>query len=80
MDQTYNMIQMIETMKLIFWSIKRHGDVSIAIGVFADMDRLPDFDEVVAHPALLVPQKIPVDETAIFPYDTICHGTQHSIS
>jgi hypothetical protein len=42
--------------------------VSIAIGAFADMDRLPDFDKMVAHPALLVPQKIPVDEDAILPY------------
>jgi hypothetical protein len=32
------------------------------------MDRLPDFDEMVAHPALLVLQKIPVDEDAILPY------------
>jgi hypothetical protein len=32
------------------------------------MDRLPDFDEMVAHPALLVPQKIPVDEDTILPY------------
>jgi hypothetical protein len=34
--------------------------MSIAIGAFEDMDRLPDFDEMVAHPAILVPQKIPV--------------------
>jgi hypothetical protein len=54
-------------MKGIFWSVK-NGDVSIAIGAFADMDRLPDFDEMVDHPALLVPQKIPVDEDAILPY------------
>jgi hypothetical protein len=46
----------------------KKGDVSIAIGEFADMDRLPDFDEMVAHPALLIPQKIPVDEDAIVPY------------
>jgi hypothetical protein len=46
-------------MKLIFWSIKRHGDVSISIVAFADMDPLPDFDEMVAHPGLLVLQKIP---------------------
>jgi hypothetical protein len=32
------------------------------------MDSLPDFDEMVAHPALLVPQKIPVDEDTILPY------------
>jgi hypothetical protein len=62
------MIQMIETMKLIFWSIKRHGDVSIAISAFADMDRLPDFDDMVSHPVFLMPQKIPVDEDAILPY------------
>jgi hypothetical protein len=68
MDHTCNMIQMIETMKLIFWSIKRHGDVSIAIGAFSDMDRLPNFNEMLAHPALLVPQKIPVDEDASLPY------------
>jgi hypothetical protein len=42
--------------------------VSIAIGAIADMDRLPDFDEMLAHPALLVPQKIPVDKDAILPY------------
>jgi hypothetical protein len=68
MDHTCNMIQMIEIMKGICWHIKHHGDVSIAIGAFADMDRLPDFDEMVAHPALLVPQKIPVDKDAILPY------------
>jgi hypothetical protein len=32
------------------------------------MDRLPDFDEIVAHPELLVLQKIPLDEEAILPY------------
>jgi hypothetical protein len=32
------------------------------------MDRLPDFDKMVAHPALLVPQKIPVDKYTILPY------------
>jgi hypothetical protein len=32
------------------------------------MDHLPDFDEMVAHPALFVPQKIPVDEDLILPY------------
>jgi hypothetical protein len=68
MDHTCNTIQMIETMKGIFWSIKRHGDVYIAIGAFQDMDRLPDFDDMMSHPALLVPQKIPVDEGAILPY------------
>jgi hypothetical protein len=65
MYHTWNMIKMIENMKGIFWSIKRHGDVSIAIGAFTDMDRLPNFDEMMAHPALLVLQKIPVDEDAI---------------
>jgi hypothetical protein len=59
---------MVKPMKGIFWSIKNHGDVSISIGAFADMDRLPYFDEMVAHSALLVPQKIPVDEDAILPY------------
>jgi hypothetical protein len=62
------MIQMIKTLKGIFWSVKKNCEVSIAIGAFADMDRLPDFDEMVAHPALLVPQKIPVNEDAILPY------------
>jgi hypothetical protein len=42
--------------------------VSIAIGAFADMDLLPDFDKMVAHPALLFPQKIPVDEDTLLPY------------
>jgi hypothetical protein len=59
------MIQMIETMKGIFWYVKRHGDVSIAIGAFSDMDRLTDFHDMVAHPAFIVPQKIPVDEDEI---------------
>jgi hypothetical protein len=49
-------------------SPKKNGDVSIAIDAFADMDRIPDFDKMVAHPALPVPQKIPVDEDAILPY------------
>jgi hypothetical protein len=52
----------------MYWSIKRHGDVYVAIGAFEDMDRLPEFDEMVAHPALLVPQNIPVHEDAILPY------------
>jgi hypothetical protein len=56
---------MIENMKGICWSIEHHGDISIAIRAFADMDRLPDFDEIAAHPALLVPQKIPVDDFQI---------------
>jgi hypothetical protein len=42
--------------------------VSIAIGVFAHMDSLPNFDDMVVHPVLLVSQKIPVDEDAILPY------------
>jgi hypothetical protein len=42
--------------------------VSIAIGAFADMGRLPNFDKMVDHSALLVPQKIPVDKDAILPY------------
>jgi hypothetical protein len=32
------------------------------------INRLPDLDEMVAHLALFVPQKIPVDEDAIVPY------------
>jgi hypothetical protein len=68
MDHICNTIQMVETMKLICWSVKRHGDAPFAIGAFADMDRLPNFDEMVAHPILFVPQKIPVDEDAILPY------------
>jgi hypothetical protein len=32
------------------------------------MDHLPDFHKMVAHPALLVPQKIPVDEYTLLPY------------
>jgi hypothetical protein len=47
---------------------QKNGDVSIAIGDFAYMDRLPNFDDMVAHPALLMPHKIPVDEYAILPY------------
>jgi hypothetical protein len=70
MDHTCNMIQMIETMKGIFWSVKKNGDMSIATGAFADMDRLPDFHEMLADPVLLVPQKFPVDEDAILPYFT----------
>jgi hypothetical protein len=42
--------------------------VSISISAFAVMDHLPDFHDMVAHPALLVPQKIPVDEDAMLPY------------
>jgi hypothetical protein len=67
MDRVCNMIQMIEAMKGICWSIKHPCDVYIAIGSFADMNRLPDFDDMVAHPALIVPQKIPMDEDAILP-------------
>jgi hypothetical protein len=47
---------------------QKYGDIYIAIGAFADMDRLPDFDKMVAHLVLLVPQKIPVDEDTILPY------------
>jgi hypothetical protein len=68
MDHTCNMMQMIKTMKGIFWSDKRRGDVSIVIGEFADMGRFPDVDEMVAHPALLMPHKIPVDEDTSLPY------------
>jgi hypothetical protein len=53
MDHTFNMIQMIETMKGMFWYIKHHGDVSIAICASADMERLTEFYDMVAHPALL---------------------------
>jgi hypothetical protein len=68
MDHTCNMIQIIKTMKGIFWSVKKSGDMYIAKGEFADMYRLPDFDKMVAHPVLLVLQNIPVDEDAILPY------------
>jgi hypothetical protein len=44
--------------------------VYIAIGDFADMDHLLNFDEMVARPSLLMPQKTPVDEDAILPYFT----------
>jgi hypothetical protein len=86
---------MIETMKGICWLVKHQSDVSIAISAFADMDRLPNFDDMVTHPALIVPQKIPVDEDAILPNFTnlveaipsefnvtplICYGTHHSLS
>jgi hypothetical protein len=47
---------------------QKNVDVSIAIDAFADMEHLPEFDEMVAYPALLVPQKIPVYEDAILPY------------
>jgi hypothetical protein len=49
MDHTCNMIQMIETMKVIFWSFKQNGYVSIAIGAFADMDHIPEFDGIILH-------------------------------
>jgi hypothetical protein len=49
------------------WSVKKWRHVYIAIGAFADMDRLPHFEKMMAHPVLLVPQKIPVDEDAILP-------------
>jgi hypothetical protein len=68
MDHTCNMIQMIKTMKRILRSVKHHGEVSSVVGAFADMECLPDFDEMAAHPELLVPQKIPVDEDVILPY------------
>jgi hypothetical protein len=68
MDLKCNMLQMIETLKGILWSVKHHDDVLIAIGAFAHMDRLPDFDDMAAHPILLVPQKIIVDEDASLPY------------
>jgi hypothetical protein len=40
----------------------------IAIDAFADMDCLPDFDKMVAHPVLLIPEKITVDKDTILPY------------
>jgi hypothetical protein len=40
----------------------------IVIDAFADMDHFPNFDDIVAHPALLVPQKIPVHKDSILPY------------
>jgi hypothetical protein len=42
-----------------FLMVKRHSDVSNAVAAFADMDRLPNFNGVVAYPDLLAPQKIP---------------------
>jgi hypothetical protein len=43
--------------------------MSIAIVAFAYMDRLTDFDKMVAHhPALLIPHNIPVDEDTILSY------------
>jgi hypothetical protein len=48
--------------------VRKNNDLSIAIGAFADMDPLPNFDEMVVHPVLLVPQKIPLNEDAILPY------------
>jgi hypothetical protein len=68
MDHACNMLQMIETLKGIFWSINYHGGASIAISAFADMDHLPDFDDVMAHHALLVPHKIPVDQDTSVSY------------
>jgi hypothetical protein len=62
------MLQMIETLKGIYWSIKRHNGMSITIGAFADMDHLQDFYDMVAHPALLVPQNISVDGNTILTY------------
>jgi hypothetical protein len=53
MDVACYMLQMKETLKQVFWMVKQHGDVSIAVGVCADMDCLPDFNGVVAYPALL---------------------------
>jgi hypothetical protein len=47
---------------------QKNDDVSISIGAFADKDCLPDFNEMVVHPVLLIPQKIPVDEDAILTY------------
>jgi hypothetical protein len=47
---------------------QKNGDMYIASSAFADTDRLPNFEKMVAYPVLLVPQKIPVDEDAILPY------------
>jgi hypothetical protein len=68
MDVACSMLQMTETLKQVFWMVKRHGDIFIAVGVFADRYRIPDFNEVVAYPALLTPQKNRSKEGAILPY------------
>jgi hypothetical protein len=68
MDVACSLLQMTDTLKQVFWMIKRHGDVSIAVGAFVDMDRLPDFNGVVAYPDLLAPQKNLSKEGAILPY------------
>jgi hypothetical protein len=84
---------MIKTMKGIFWSIKQNGDISIAIGAFADMDRLPDFDKMVAHPGFTRSGEDSSGRGCNFALlsgscggrtrqvqcDAICHGTQHSV-
>jgi hypothetical protein len=64
MDVACSMLQMTETLKQFFWMVKQIGDVSIAVGAFADMERLPDFNGVVAYPALLAQQKNPSKEGA----------------
>jgi hypothetical protein len=68
MDVACSMLQMTETLKQVFWMVKQHGDVSIAVGACADMDRLPDFNGVVVYPALLTPHKHPSKEGAILSY------------
>jgi hypothetical protein len=86
MEHTRNILQMIETLKIIFWSVKRHGDVSIAIGAFADMDHLPDFNDMVDHPALPVPrifQWLKKNFTFTFPISCKLHpanSMQHRLS
>jgi hypothetical protein len=68
MDIACSMPQTTETLKQVFWMVKRHGDVSIAVGACADMDRLPYFNGVVAYHALLAPHKIPSKEGDILSY------------
>jgi hypothetical protein len=89
MDVACSMLQMTETLKQVFWMVERHGDVSIAVGEFADMDRLPEFNGVVAYPSLLAPQNNPSKQGAILPYfpnlvdailvefNAFCHGSQY---
>jgi hypothetical protein len=68
MDIACSILQMTETLKQVFGMFKRHGDVSIAVGACVDMDLLPDFNGVVAYPALRAPHKIPSKEGDILPY------------
>jgi hypothetical protein len=45
MDVACSMLQTTETLKQVFWMVKRHSDVSIAVGACADMDRPPTLME-----------------------------------